>query len=77
MMETENIIMFSIGLTIFVLYMVGYLLMVKKANDLQKSKVKIDPKLKKRKDKVFKDVPHLRIVYQKRHTIVSLAVAEN
>jgi hypothetical protein len=29
------------------------------------------------KDKVFKDVPHLRIVYQKRHTIVSLAVAEN
>jgi|TARA_B110000093_G_scaffold180978_1_gene224060 hypothetical protein len=49
MMETENIIMFSIGLTIFVLYMVGYLFMVKKANDLQKSKVKIDPKLKKAK----------------------------
>ena len=46
MMETENIIMFSIGLTIFV---VGYLFMVKKANDLQKSKVKIDPKLKKAK----------------------------
>ena len=45
MMEIENIIMFSIGLTIFVLYMVGYLFMVKKANDLQKSKVKNDPEL--------------------------------
>ena len=49
MMETESIIMLSIGLTIFVLYMVGYLFMVKKANDLQKSKVRIDPKLKKAK----------------------------
>ena len=45
MMETENIIMFSIGLTIFVLYMVGYLFMVKKANELQKSKLKNDPDL--------------------------------
>ena len=45
MMETENIIMFSIGLTIFVLYMVGYLFMVKKANELQKNKLKNDPDL--------------------------------
>ena len=44
-METENIIMFSIGLTIFVLYMVGYRFMVKKANELQKSKLKNDPEL--------------------------------
>ena len=44
-METENIIMFSIGLTIFVLYMIGYLFMVKKANELQKSKLKNDPDL--------------------------------
>ena len=45
MMEIENIIMFSIGLTIFVLYMIGYLFMVKKANELQKSKLKSDPEL--------------------------------
>ena len=44
-METENIVMFLIGLSIFTLYMVGYLYMVKKANDLQKSKLKNDPEL--------------------------------
>ena len=44
-METENIVMFLIGLSIFTLYTVGYFYMVKKANDLQKSKLKNDPEL--------------------------------
>ena len=44
-METENIVMFSIGLSISVLYMVGYLYMVKKANDSQKNKLNNDPEL--------------------------------
>ena len=44
-METENIVMFSIGLSISVLYLVGYLYMVKKANNSQKSKLKNDPQL--------------------------------
>ena len=44
-METENIVMFSIGLSISVLYLVGYLYMVKKANNSQKSKLKNDPEL--------------------------------
>tara|TARA_A100000164_G_scaffold215091_1_gene190605 strand:+ start:22 stop:249 length:228 start_codon:yes stop_codon:yes gene_type:complete len=44
-METENIVMFLIGLSIFTLYTGGYFYMVKKANDLQKSKLKNDPEL--------------------------------
>ena len=44
-METENIVMFSIGLSISVLYLVGYLYMAKKANNSQKSKLKNDPEL--------------------------------
>ena len=44
-METENIVMFFIGLSIFLLYMVGYLYMVKKANDAQNGKLKNDPEL--------------------------------
>ncbi|MAJ50994.1 MAG: hypothetical protein CMB82_05190 [Flammeovirgaceae bacterium] len=41
----ENIVMFSIGLIIFILYMVGYLIMVKKANEMQEKKIKNDPEL--------------------------------
>ena len=44
-METENIVMFSFGLSIFILYLVGYLYMVKKANNSQKRKMKNDPEL--------------------------------
>ena len=44
-METENIVMFSIGLTISILYLAGYVYMVKKANNSQKSKLKNDLEL--------------------------------
>ena len=44
-METENIVMFSIGLSIFILYLMGYLYMVKKANESQKNKLTNDPEL--------------------------------
>ena len=37
--------MFLIGLSIFTLYTVGYFYMVKKSNNLQKSKLKNDPEL--------------------------------
>ena len=37
--------MFIIGLTIFILYMVGYIIMVKKANELQGGKSNNDSKL--------------------------------
>ena len=44
-MEAENIVMFSIGLSIFILYILGYLYMIKKANESQKNKFKNDPEL--------------------------------
>ena len=44
-METENIVMFSVGMSIFMLYILGYLYMIKKANESQKNKLKNDPEL--------------------------------
>ena len=41
----ENIVMFTIGATIFALYLVGYVIMINKAHKFQQTDMKNDPEL--------------------------------